>query len=195
MNLGDLSDNLFLKKFTYQKSDGWLLPTSLFKSRCEVNKRLSKLRDGLNHVKSLLNHYDITSWRKHTNCTNPSGNIAPQIHKTIRPELGTQAWCKFYEILSNTNILGLFDNLERIGTVHLCEAPGSFVCSLNHYLKLNYPDLDHLWIANTLNPYYEGNSHSSCIVDDRFICRTYNSWCMGRDNTGDIFSRGKEIFC
>ena len=41
-------------------------------------------------------------------------------------------------------------------TVHLCEAPGAFVTSLNHYLlNIEYwGDWD--WAGNTINPYHEG---------------------------------------
>ncbi len=42
------------------------------------------------------------------------------------------------------------------------------------------------WMANTLNPYYEGNSLSCMIDDDRLIVDTLDKWCFGADNTGDV---------
>ena len=41
--------------------------------------------------------------------------------------------------------------------VHLCEAPGTFITSLNHALVLHNSDVIWSWMATTLNPHYEGN--------------------------------------
>ena len=41
-------------------------------------------------------------------------------------------------------------------SVHICEAPGGFICSLNHYLKRNNPECLWNWFGMTLNPYFEG---------------------------------------
>lgn len=41
-------------------------------------------------------------------------------------------------------------------------------------------------MANTLNPYYEGHSIRSVVVDDRLILPTLRHWYFGEDNTGDI---------
>lgn len=52
-----------------------------------------------------------------------------------------QAWCKFYEILKNFPIIpdgNIQDKMLK--SLHLCEAPGAFVCSLNHYLVSEYPN-------------------------------------------------------
>lgn len=42
------------------------------------------------------------------------------------------------------------------------------------------------WLANTLNPYYEGNSPSNMISDDRFMFHTLQNWDFGADNTGNL---------
>jgi hypothetical protein len=60
--------------------------------------------------------------------------VAKHVRNQMTAELCTQAWCKFHEVL------GTFPDLTRqssdgaFNTVHLCEAPGAFVASLNHYL-------------------------------------------------------------
>jgi hypothetical protein len=54
-----------------------------------------------------------------------------------------QAWCKFYEnarsfILVPPTVV----NTECLNSVHLCEAPGAFITSLNHFLKLHNPGIE-----------------------------------------------------
>lgn len=51
-----------------------------------------------------------------------------------------QAWCKFYECVNKFPIVPQYAiNLNIVNTLHICEAPGGFICSLNHYLKSNFP--------------------------------------------------------
>lgn len=42
------------------------------------------------------------------------------------------------------------------------------------------------WRASTLNPYYEGNSPSTMICDDRLMFHTLDHWDFGVDETGNI---------
>ncbi|XP_053601972.1 cap-specific mRNA (nucleoside-2'-O-)-methyltransferase 2 isoform X2 [Plodia interpunctella] len=97
------------------------------------------------------------------------------------------AWTKFYECACTYDIIpreAVVSN--KMASLHLCEAPGAFITSLNHYLKLNYRGLEWKWVANTLNPYYEGNSPSNMISDDRFMFHTLDCWDFGVDNTGNL---------
>lgn len=94
-------------------------------------KEYISMKDELNTLKNNLNDKNMITWHDHTRRVNIAGNIAPEIRSRARPELCTQAWCKFYEIAS------MFLNVKSrrfLVTVHLCEAPGAFVTSLNHYL-------------------------------------------------------------
>lgn len=146
---------------------------------------LSLLRDELNKVKSSLSDYDIQDWHEHTNLMNPAGGVVRMVRNKFGPELCTQAWCKFYEIISANEDLIL--EKTRFRSVHLCEAPGAFLSSLNHKIRLTYDrPVDWKWLATSLNPYYEGNDLKRMIDDDRFIVKTLNNWYFGIDNTGDI---------
>ncbi|XP_076801138.1 cap-specific mRNA (nucleoside-2'-O-)-methyltransferase 2-like isoform X1 [Clavelina lepadiformis] len=189
-----LSDELFTKKFSYcmPSDEAWsvdITTPSESTSNEDTLKLLKGLKESLNSVKSSLNNFDIVEWSSHTNFTNPAAKILLHLRKTIHPELATQAWCKFYELLSYGDVIPA--DCHMICSVHLCEAPGGFICALNHFLKTSkVKGISHSWVANTLNPYYEGNTLDSCIVDDRLISRTLRSWCFGHDNTGDIFEPG-----
>jgi len=44
-------------------------------------------------------------------------------------------------------------------------------------------------LANSLNPYYEGNDLNAMLDDDRFIVETIDKWCFGQDNTGNIMDQ------
>jgi len=54
-------------------------------------------------------------------------------------------------------------------TLHLCEAPGAFVCATNHFIKMERPTWNWDWRAVTLNPYFEGNDAGAMIDDDALI--------------------------
>jgi hypothetical protein len=42
------------------------------------------------------------------------------------------------------------------------------------------------WLANSLNPYHEGNDPNAMIDDDLLIAATEEHWMFGADNSGDI---------
>ncbi|XP_078488565.1 cap-specific mRNA (nucleoside-2'-O-)-methyltransferase 2-like isoform X2 [Ciona intestinalis] len=184
-----LTEEAFQKRFHYKNptDDKWMIPQcKIFSCEGGVVGGLSGVKEGLNEVKSSLNHYEIQKWNKHTSFVNPSGKVLNVLRRRIQPELSTQAWCKFHELLSYGDVIPTNCG-ATLCSVHLCEAPGGFIASLNHHLKSHCPNVKHKWVGNTLNPYYEGNPLSSCIVDDRLISRTLKSWCFGQDNTGDVF--------
>ena len=146
------------------------------------------MKDELNVAKCLLNNIDIVKWHRHTKYMHLCGQIVSILSQHVNAELVTQAWTKFYTIL---NTFDLFKNinLRNVNTVHLCEAPGSFVTSLNHFFKSHYGDkILWNWSATTLNPYYEGNNVYQMIDDDRFIIETLPHWDFGPEFTGDIMN-------
>ena len=62
-------------------------------------------------------------------------------------------------------------------TMHLCEAPGAFICATNHFIKMERPSWNWDWRAVTLNPWYEGNDQGAMIDDDALIEVRY--WAAG----------------
>ncbi|KAJ2946745.1 hypothetical protein O0L34_g12805 [Tuta absoluta] len=185
----DELNDLFNKKFQFRFSEEWQLPTAehWFSVPPWKAKQLETLKTRLNFYKSQLNDFNIEEWSSHTRKRNPSGEVCWKLRSLVNPEFLTQAWTKFYECVCTYNVVPTVAMMERkMVSLHLCEAPGAFITSLNHYLKSNYPEIEWKWLANTLNPYYEGNSPSNMISDDRFMFHTLDNWCFGVDNTGNL---------
>jgi cap2 methyltransferase len=76
-------------------------------------------------------------------------------------------------------------------TCHVCEAPGAFIAATNHYVRTRRPSWRWHWVGNSLNPYYEGNDVASMIDDDALIAATYDNWCFGEDDSGDMRRQGE----
>lgn len=161
----------------------------VLKIQC-CDPELQHHKDELNNLKSQLSDKEIRQWHQHTSATHRSGLVMQHLRSQLHVELCTQAWCKFYEIISTYPIIPKSEETSRFTSVHLCEAPGAFVTSLNHYLKRwkGTCGIHWQWIANTLNPYYEGNSTDAMIADDRFILLTPDNWYFGADDSGDLMN-------
>ncbi|KAK9511587.1 hypothetical protein O3M35_000217 [Rhynocoris fuscipes] len=184
---------IFSKRFSLTGIDCHEINTcNLFTSGPWMIKELQEMKHDLNRIKGKLNNYNLLKWHNHTRLTNRAGDIFKNLRK-FKPELLTQAWIKFYEILSIFNLIPTFATKEFVfNSFHLCEAPGAFITALNHFIKLNHSSLQWKWFATTLNPYYEGNELNCMISDDRFIVNTLENWCFGSDYIGNI--KDKELF-
>ncbi|CAG2056918.1 unnamed protein product, partial [Timema podura] len=151
----------FGKKYEFKPpAGGWTLPEAgmLFKDDLWTSNMFQKLKTELNEVKSQLNDFSLDEWHRHTRFMNKAGDIIRRLRDEVDPEFPTQAWCKFYENVCSTSLVPktAIDN-SVLNTIHLCEAPGAFITSLNHFLTLRHPNIKWNWLATTLNPYYEGN--------------------------------------
>nr|XP_054761341.1 uncharacterized protein LOC129267737 [Lytechinus pictus] len=196
-------DALFNKAFTFQKTDdaSWRLPSKdqLFCSAPESNSQtqdgwnrcLSDLGSRLRSIQGHLSDKDILEWHDHTSSTHRGGLVMAELKKRFHIELGTQAWCKFYEILATRHLIPDSNlNSGTLHTLHICEAPGAFIASLNHYIKTHKDRgiTQWKWLGTSLNPHYEMNTPDSTIVDDRLILQTPGCWYFGEDDTGDVMS-------
>ncbi|KAG1680032.1 Cap-specific mRNA (nucleoside-2'-O-)-methyltransferase 2 [Nymphon striatum] len=180
----------FSKSYSFDSNVEWKLPETPFKLHKSWNvPDLLKLKSKLNAVKGNLSNKDIEIWHNHTSNCNVSAKIFPTLKRNVKPELATQAWCKFFEILHRYPLLDTKDD-KRFFSIHLCEAPGAFISALNHFIKQNssFDEIKWNWIGNSLNPYYEGSDIGTVITDDRLIRCTSEQWCFGSTNTGNILS-------
>ena len=135
---GDHGNNTLDSKYDGDhgnNSSSWQLPgpEEIFQSEDWQIPALQKLKSELNATKSLLSQMDIETWHGHTQFTNKAGQIIHWVRSRAHPELCTQAWCKFYEILVQFDLLSVAE--KELCSVHLCEAPGAFITSLNHRIQ------------------------------------------------------------
>ncbi|KAJ6634149.1 Cap-specific mRNA (nucleoside-2'-O-)-methyltransferase 2 [Pseudolycoriella hygida] len=179
----------FEKKFRFCKQSQWQLPAidNIFNQSNQTVPELFWIKSVLNHVKDQLIDYPLGQWKKFIAKSDLSSFITWYLRNEVNAEFVTREWCKLYECLSAYRIV---TPQAEFNSVHLCEAPGAFVASLNHYVMLNYPKSLFNWCATTLNPYHEDNAFRSAVSDCRFIARTLGNWEFGDDLTGDITIKG-----
>ena len=118
-------------------------------------------------------------------------DIAEIVRKNIKSPVVSQAWLKMYEILANCKLI---KKKKSYKTLHLCEAPGSFVACFNHFIQSNLrktgdPAIEFDWVAQSLNPRHPVNrkKYGKIIPDDFGLIAKYpERWVWGADGTGDI---------
>ena len=184
------AESIFNKKYKIKShNDKYSLPeaNTIFSTPPYAIEPLLTIKNRLNATKNLLNSKDIEKWRRHTGKTNPCGLVVKHLRKAAKPELCTQAWVKFHEILSSCNVIPpkCIEN-KKLTSLHLCEAPGAFIASLNHYIKSNFEGIHWTWLAATLNPFYEGNDTKRMISGECFIIETLYHWNFGESGDGDL---------
>jgi cap2 methyltransferase len=93
-----------------------------------------------------------------------------------KPEMCTIAWAKMMECIvaydllpEDSQSLGMKGGIPSTASVHLCEAPGAFICATNHYLRTKRQHWDWDWMAISLNPYNESNDMGAMIDDDALL--------------------------
>ena len=133
----------FHKKFSF-KNESFTLPTEdvFFSTGIQKHQSLQVIKTILNHVKSKLNDNPIEEWSQHTRKRNPCQQIVYAIKNEIKAEFVTQAFVKMFECIASYPLVDSNFFIDKFVSVHLCEAPGAFIAALNHYLKLNHPDVE-----------------------------------------------------
>jgi 23S rRNA U2552 (ribose-2'-O)-methylase RlmE/FtsJ len=100
----------------------------------------------------------------------------------------TFGFTKLYEILWEFGIIKLAktSKLRRVNTFHICEIPGGFVMATNYLLKIQAPDKEFNWGAQSLNPWMKHEGMRP-LRDQYGLVRKYaKRYHFGPKNTGDI---------
>jgi cap2 methyltransferase len=176
------------KHFRIPSPIGGLPDASLIFSKAAYPKaHASELEaKNLGDTKSLLDEKDIVVWKQHTSKTLITGDVVKTLRKDMDPEMCTKAFAKMYEMLCAYDLVAPSRDTPKYHTLHLCEAPGAFICATNHYIQSRFPRLEWKWRACSLNPYFEGNNTDAMVDDDKFINETAGNWYFGEDDTGDM---------
>jgi hypothetical protein len=128
------------------------------------------------HIPDLL---DI----RHCSCRENSEMQYGQMKQKTHASFTTDSYFAFSDL----------PEVQPFRTVHVCEAPGAFICATNFYhTRRNekrdprLPRRQWEWTGLSLNPYYEGNDQEAMDDDDRLIIETLDRWYFGIDNSGNI---------
>ena len=182
-SLQTFSFQLVYQKFTFSKNI-LIDNINISKNNEGINYYpvLHKLKKNLNKTKKIIdtkeqncinnNSNDIVDWNKLTDYIDLYRHLKTIIMWKFDAEIVTNSWLKFYEIIENENLVE--QNINKFDSFHICEAPGSFVSSLNHYIftKTNIKNFN--WYAQSLNP------NNSNEIDQFGLIENYiNNWVFG----------------
>jgi 23S rRNA U2552 (ribose-2'-O)-methylase RlmE/FtsJ len=112
-------------------------------------------------------------------------------------EVVTNAWLKMYELchsleprLVEVAKHRTKERAARLHTVHLAEAPGNFLLSINHYLQTQHPRMSWDWLSNTYrSPLVGVSADRGYLADTYGLMRRYGDrWMYGSECDGDITS-------
>lgn len=110
-------------------------------------------------------------------------HITDFLRDKLKTDKITNAWLKSYEIVHKFELIN-----KDINAFHICELPGAFIFSIEHFCKTN--NYKYNWIAQSLNPYNKINRENKkgMYLPDKYNIVKQNSkkYDFGKDDTGDI---------
>lgn len=113
-------------------------------------------------------------------------NIKYELKNKHKIKHVSNAWLKLFEILREYPIV---KNNDKITSVHMCEAPGSWIVCFQYYL-MNYTKVKtHAWYAQSLNPESKQirDKYGKVFQDQYNLMRDFpKKWIFGETCIGDI---------
>lgn len=151
------------------------------------DERLHTIKRDLNTVKRIIdtreqfirsNHdIDVVDWNRVTDDVDIYKNVRKTVQWRYKSEMMSKAWLKMHEFIYRE---GVVPDVDELKAFHLCEAPGSFISSIHHYLKTHHPTTKYKWYAQSLNPKVSDDDESKLMSQNR------DRWLYSLNDTGDI---------
>ena len=125
---------------------------------------------------NIWNNYDIYNNKERD-------NLKEKYNMKFRP---TFAWLKIYEIINNYKLLENLNTEGKIVHFDNCAMPGSFILSINHYIKTKMKDKEYEWYGSSIL-----NEGEEDFLKDEFGLKEKNpeKWVMKGNNNGNVISK------
>ena len=164
--------NIDIKNIILNESPNYMQTTFIdTKFRVKINKKIKEIESVPTDI--------IDTRERNTVRKFFSYEIIDEIVKSYGGEYVTVAWLKCYEIIDNYNLItGKSDNIKYFG---ICEQPGAFVFSINHYCNTHGKKLD--FILESL----VDRTNKKIFRPQRDLYNEHkNKYDYGKDKTGDV---------
>jgi hypothetical protein len=155
-----------------------------------IPNNFNKMKRDLIMTDNLIDTRDIDDWyniKLEVRYYEPKWkylNLKNYVSRNFNTGTISNAWLKMYEIINYFELFGCKKN-DSLKTFHICEAPGNFIASINHYIKTKTDIKKFDWIANSLKP----QPGKIAFGDDYGYMKKYpQNWDYGKDNTGNIMN-------
>ena len=133
----------------------------------------------LKMTKFYLDSRNFDKWTKIEYMINIRRSIVKYLEKEYEIK-NSRGFIKMYDILNLIKIIDL--DKKQINTLHVCEAPGNFINSINYYIKSYNKNIILNWNANSI--YSKDKNYLS--NEYGFISKYPDRWDKLKDGTGDI---------
>jgi len=189
-------NNYSITEFQYSKFIK--LKDELNKARQQINDIINKNVDNKYKIQSLFDKISMSLYAFDNLCTK-NGILVSK----YGAEMVTNTWLKIYE-LGNIFLSPFLENKIQkrnpkypkkddyiFRSLHVVEAPGTFIIALNHLLKTKFSSINWNWTAST---YLEStndenqNNKKTEYFDDTYGIMHYfpNNWYYGANHNGDV---------
>lgn len=159
-----------------------------FNKNNNIHKYMINIEDiskQLKMTKFYLDSRNFDKWTKIEYIINIRRSIIKYLEKEYNIR-NSRGFIKMYDILNLINIIDF--NKKQINTLHVCEAPGNFINSINYFIKSHNKNMPQVppvifnWFANSIY----SKDHNYLGDEYGFVSKYPDRWDRLNDGTGDI---------